>query len=331
MENFIGQCGRVRRFLITAFMFLTLASCVQPGKWVSPLARDHPLVGRVWQPATRSFVTPQTVERALAAADFVLLGEKHDNPDHHLLQAALVRAMTAAGRRPAIVLEMITEDRQPEIDLWRSAKPVDGAELGAAVDWEKSGWPPWSTYRPIADAAVQASLPLRGGNLPRRLVKAIHKDGLAALDAERRSRLRLDETLPKDVATAMLEVLFEGHCRLMPKTALSPLLDVQRTRDAMLADNLHRAAALEGADGAVLIAGSGHVRADRGAPLHLAKFAPGRSIAMVLFAEVQKGQTLPHGHSEEVDGKAPFDFIWFTPRVDDRDHCAELEERFRKR
>ncbi len=324
------QNGRVRCFSVVALLSLTLVSCAQPGEWISPLSRDHPLVGRIWQPESKKFVTRQIVERAFAAADFVLLGEKHDNPDHHLLQAAMVRALTAAGRRPAIVFEMIAEDRQAAIDRWRRANPPDGAGLGAAVGWEKSGWPPWPAYRPIADAALQESLPLRGGNLSRSVVKAIHKGGLAALDAGRRSRLGLDEPFPRDVKTAMLEVLFESHCRLMPRNALSPMLDVQRARDAILADNMLRAAALKGADGAVLIAGNGHVRADRGAPLHLAKFAPGRSIATIAFMEVEQGENSLQTYAGKLAGAAPFDFIWFTPRIDDRDHCAELRERFRR-
>lgn len=327
----MAQSGHVHRFSIAIVLILALSSCTGSSEWISPLARDHPLVGRIWQPATRSFVTRQTVERAVAAADFVLLGEKHDNADHHLLQAALVRAMAEAGRRPAIVFEMIAEDRQPAIDRWRSVKPSDGAGLGAAVDWGKSGWPPWQTYRPIADAALWASLPLRGGNLSLRLVKEIHKNGLPGLEAKRRSRLGLDDPMPKKTVAAMLNTLFEAHCRLMPKSALSPLLDVQRARDAILADNMLRGAALEGTDGAVLIAGGGHVRSDRGTPMHLVRLVPGRPIATVAFVEVEDGKTTPQVYGENSGEKAPFDFVWFTPRIDDRDHCAELEERFRKR
>ncbi len=321
----------MHRFPSAIVLLLVLVSCTGSAEWVSPFARDHPLTGRIWQAAIGSFVTRQTVERAVAASDFVLLGEKHDNPDHHLLQAALVRAMTGAGRRPAVVFEMIAEDRQPAIDRWRSTNPPDGAALGVAVGWAKSGWPPWLTYRPIADAAVAAKLPLRGGNLSRRLVKKIHKNGPAALQAKRRSRLGLDDPMPKKISAAILDILFEGHCRLMPRAALTPMLNVQLTRDAFLADNMVQGAAREGADGAVLIAGGGHVRADRGAPIHLARFAPGRSIATVAFVEVVDGETTPKAYGGNSGGKAPFDFVWFTPRIDDRDHCTELEKRFGKR
>lgn len=320
----------MRRFPVAIVLIPVLLSCASSSQWISPIARDHPLVGRIWRPATAGFVTRQTVERAAAASDFVLLGEKHDNPDHHLLQASLVRAMIAAGRRPAVVFEMIAEDRQPAIDLWRAKGPADAAELGAAVGWEKTGWPPWPAYRPIAEVALSAALPVLGGNLSRRLVKAIHRDGPAALDAPRRARLGLDAPLPAKAETAIRDELFEAHCRLMPATALSPLVDVQRARDAVLADNLRRGAASDGADGAVLITGSGHARADHGAPLYLARLAPGRSILAVAFVEVEDGETQPGSYATRFGGSLPFDFVWFTPRADDRDHCAELERRMRK-
>ena len=321
----------MRRIAVAAVLIPVLLSCAGSSGWISPIARDHALVGRIWRPATAQFVTRQTVERAAAASDFVLLGETHDNPDHHVLQAALVRAMVAADRRPAIVFEMIAEDRQPAIDRWRSAAPADAAKLGAAVGWEAAGWPPWPDYQPIAEAALSGGLPVRGGNLSRRLMKAVLKRGPAALKAVRRARLGLDAPLPAQAESIIRDELFEAHCRLMPKTALSPLVDVQRARDAVLADNLRLGAALAGTDGAVLIAGSGHVRADYGAPMYLARLVPGRSILTIAFVEVDDGATSPGSYGEHFGGGLPFDFIWFTPRADDRDHCAELKERLRLR
>ena len=37
----------------------------------------------------------------LARAEFVLLGEKHDNPDHHRLQAEVLRGLTDRCPPPA--------------------------------------------------------------------------------------------------------------------------------------------------------------------------------------------------------------------------------------
>ncbi|MDP6175397.1 MAG: ChaN family lipoprotein, partial [Rhodospirillales bacterium] len=81
---------------------LSLGACAGPqGDWVSPLDQGHPLAGRIWQVSPGRFVEPTQVEQAAEAADFVLAGEKHDNLDHHLLQARLLKSLIRAGRHPA--------------------------------------------------------------------------------------------------------------------------------------------------------------------------------------------------------------------------------------
>src|SRR3989442_9183693 len=85
--------------LVTA---LLLGGCAKAGKieWESQAERAHPLVGRIWDVKAGTFIPENTLVARLVASRFVLLGERHDNPDHHVLQAKLVRAMVAAGRRP---------------------------------------------------------------------------------------------------------------------------------------------------------------------------------------------------------------------------------------
>jgi uncharacterized iron-regulated protein len=224
-----------------------------------------------------------------------------------------------------VVFEMITEDRQAALDAWLSEHPADAAGLGAALGWEESGWPEWSGYQPIAEAALGAALPLRAGNLPRRAATAPDP-----LDPVRRTRLGLDEALPAPLATRMVRELFQAHCELMPEASLAPVAQAQRARDAVLADNLAKALALPETDGAVLIAGGGHVRADLGAPFYLSRLAPGRSLVTIVFLEVADDATTPEAYGERYQGAFPFDFLWFTPRANDRDYCLELKRQWGK-
>ena len=101
------------------------------------------------------------------------------------------------------------------------------------------------------------------------------------------------------------------------------------------AATLLRGARLSGRDGAVLIAGNGHVRADWGVPWHLGRLAPETRILTIGLLEVEPGAIRPgnYRHVFEVD-RSPFDFLWFTPRVDLLDPCevfAEQLERARKK
>src|SRR3954465_13282726 len=75
--------------------------------WLTTLDRDNALVGRIWDAKAGTFVEPRVMFGRLAATRFVLLGERHDNPDHHRLQARALSELVKAGRRPAVVFEML--------------------------------------------------------------------------------------------------------------------------------------------------------------------------------------------------------------------------------
>ena len=287
-------------------------------------------MGRIWATGARQFVDRSEVEKAALAADFVLLGEKHDNADHHLLQAQMIKSLIAGGKKPAVIMEMIDEDKQPELDKWRLANPKDGSGLAEAVNWAKSGWPDWPTYQPIADAAVEAALPIRAGNLPRKKIRIIGRKGLGEIVADRRERLGLNTPVGEKVADQIRQDLFEAHCKLMPLKSLSPLINVQRARDAILADNLASGLKLSKTNTSVLVAGGGHVRNDYAVPVYLKSLRKDPRIFTVAFIEVAVDKDHPKDYSERFGSKFPFDYVWFTPRWDNKDHCAELKKRFSK-
>jgi len=204
-----SRLARVAPFLLAGALTGALVGCATapepaavPRDWQATVAADHALVGRVWDADAQSFVTPGRVASAVAAADFVLLGEKHDNPDHHLLQAWLVTASTLDGRRRSVVFEMISTDEAPTLEAYLAAHGGDAAGLGAAVRWEARGWPDWEIYRPVAEAAFAAGLPLAAGDIGRTERKAVFEGGAGALTPADRGRLALDEPLPAPLQAA---------------------------------------------------------------------------------------------------------------------------------
>ncbi|WP_349360183.1 ChaN family lipoprotein [Stappia sp.] len=319
---------RVWGFLLVVAMLLTaLPTRAQVPAFLLD-AEGHPLAGRVWATRAQAFVPPETVAQAVRDADFALLGEIHDNPDHHLLQAHLVAEMTGEGRIPALVLEMLPRDRQERVDAHVASAPGDAARFGEAVGWADLGWPDYAMYRPILESALAARLPVVAGDTPREERRRVGRQGLEALGAETLARLALDEPLDAGARARLDDVLFDGHCGLMPRAALSPMAGVQRLRDARLAEAMIASAA-DGADGAVLIAGSGHVRADFGVPVYLARLAPDASTVTVGFVEVRADATRPAAYAEAVSGAGRrYDYVWFTPRAERGDPCAGLKERF---
>ena len=280
--------------------------------WQAPHFADSPLVGAILDAEGQAIDEPRLLA-ALFRSRFVLLGEVHPNADHHALQARVLKELTVAGRRPAVVLEMVPPGLQAVLD---AANEMELDQLGHKLAWEKRGWPAWEIYRPIFEVARRYRLPLIAGDLAGPRIRALARG--AATD--RPAELGLDEDLPPALQERLLGILFDSHCGYMPKDALGGMALAQRARDGALAR-----AMIEGAtrDGAVLIAGAGHLDRDLGVPRLLQRWAPEASWVSLAFAEVMTAEQT----AEEV-AKAGVDYVIATPRQEIKDHCAELAEHF---
>lgn len=313
----------MRAILLALLIALPLpAVALELSAWQATQQREHPLAGKVAD-ASGKEASLTALAEAAAAADHVLIGEIHDNADHHALQAAIVRAMAQAGRRPALVFEMIPRGMQGEVDAFLALPSPDAAEFGVVVKWEERGWPAWAANRPILDVALEYRLPVVAGDLDRETIRAIGRQGPAALPAEEATRYGLDRPLEAAQEAAMLDDVDKGHCGLMPKQALGPMVNVQRARDGSLADAMIAARA-SGADGAVLIAGSGHTRADRGAPSILALREPQARIVAIALAEARAGADDLAAYA---DAHA---FTLVTPAAEREDQCEALRKQMGK-
>ncbi|QKV19707.1 ChaN family lipoprotein [Oricola thermophila] len=286
---------------------------------ISPAKADDatsPLAGTAWTGAGEraSFAD---IEAAARTADFVLVGEIHTNPEHHANQARLIAAMARAGRKPVVVLEMVPKSLQGALDAFLAEESPDAAELGERLDWEKRGWPDWTIYRPVAEAALAAGLALAAGDLDRETIRAIGRG-----EAEPEESV----AYPDDTREKLGEEIRQAHCNLMPEEAIPAMVTVQQARDLSMADAMLAA----GDDGAVLIAGGGHTRKDWGVPFVLRAKAPDRTVLSIGQIEVAEGMTSFADHLGEGETSLPHDYVVFTERSDDTDHCAELEERMGK-
>ena len=291
--------------------------------------RDHPLVGTIWSTRTGKEVDENAVVEAISAADLVALGEIHDNPDHHRLQARMIDRLVGAGRHPAVVFEMITASEAPALAAFMARPDRNAAGFGPAVQWTARGWPDWAIYQPIAEAILAHDLPARAGDLAKDMQRKVGREGIEALPEAFRARSGLETPLDAAQEDGLLTVLEDSHCRLVPKAGLTPMLGVQRARDASLADAL--LAAGKEAGTAVLVTGDGHIRRDWAVPFYVGLRDPQKTVVTVAFLEVdpERGDAMAY-LPQSASGKPVYDFLWFTPRANITDHCAELRERFSK-
>jgi uncharacterized iron-regulated protein len=294
-----------------------------PETWETDRLVTHPLVGRIWDTQAREFVLPAGVEARAAEARFVLLGEKHDNPDHHRLQAWALDSVAQDGRRPTVAFEMLSEDVEPALRDYMKAHPGDATGFGEAVGWEERGWSSWEIYRPLVEVALGYDLPIVTADFAKPELRRISREGFSVLPVELRERAALDRPLPPEVEATLAEEIRDAHCGMAPDAAIPAMIKVQRARDALMASRLLDT---DPTEGAVLVAGAAHVRRVSGVPAYLELHVPEDEILAIGFIEVKRGVDSP----EEASGTSVFDLVWFTPRLDETDPCEKFRERLEK-
>lgn len=248
--------------------------------------RDHPLADRAWDPGAGRFLDRDEAFARIAGADIVLLGETHDNPVHHALQAEVLARAVAGGRKPRVVMEPLDDE----------------GRIGPG--WDRPA------YEALAAQARAAGLEVRGANLSRERSRDLAREGLAALGAETVARLGLEAPWTEARQAAMRRTLVDGHCG-RDNPMIDRMVPVQRVRDALLAE------ALAGSPrGSIGILGRGHARRDLGVPLYLGA----RSVLSVGFVEVSAEERRPTDYEEAA--AARHDLVWFTPRAAREDPCV---------
>lgn len=244
----------------------------------------------------------------MAEADFVLLGELHDNPVHHEVRGSLIRAAPA---RPAVVFEQFQASAGPV--------PLPGADQTReawldANGFDRNGWR-WPLHQPVVEAALANARSIWGSGIGREQLRAVVRGGDAAAPEELR-RLMEAAPLSAPARAAIDSDLVEGHCGQLPEAMIPGMRSAQVIRDASMTRAL-----LSAADGgsAWLIAGNGHVRADVAVPRLLGVAAPGKRLLVVGLLEREKDGSAPRGAE-----RGRYDVVIITPRTERGDPCASL-------
>lgn len=318
----------VATFLLMGVMRSVNAQPFDIGDWQNVTFGDHPLVGKIWSAEENSFIDEQELLDRMLSVPVVLLGEKHDNADHHRLQAQIVNLLVEKEKKPALVFEMLTDDQADAEDAVHNSE-VSWSALDKKLSWSDRGWPEWDSYRLILEVARESTLAVRPGNARRSDARSISQGGLDSLKGDERDRLALMKPLPAAVRKELDRELLDSHCGFLPESALPTMSAVQMYRDARMADGVLQATAL--GRPVVLIAGAGHVRADRAVPYFLEQRVPGLKSVVIAIREVDSAEMEADAYTKTTDHEGPplFDYVIFTPRVDDIDPCEKFKDHFK--
>jgi uncharacterized iron-regulated protein len=287
-------------------------ACARPGQWLGAAA------GTAGEPAP-AFLSRAAADIITAAArrPVVLLGEHHDNADHHRWQLQVLAALHAQRADLVIGFEMFPRRVQPVLDRWVAGE-LSEAEFLRLSDWTRVwGFDP-QLYLPLFHFARINRIAMVALNVERALVRQVGAGGWDSVPEAQREGVSRPAP-PASAYTARLRETFELH--MPPRGAAGPsaaeqalrfnrFLEAQLTWDRAMAEALARRTRAPSPPLVVGVMGSGHLQFGHGVPEQLRALGIAEAYTMMPF-DLSAGQDCaspPAGLAQAV-------FVLPTPRA----------------
>lgn len=217
---------------------------------------------------------------AMARHDVVFVGEEHNDPVTHRVQALLLqRAFMdhAAARTVVLSLEMFERDVQYVVDEYLDDLITESHFRSSARPWDNYE----TDYRPMVEFAKAHELEVVAANAPRRYVNRASRLGRDSLQALGPEAVRHLPPMPYPEASEAYQAEWDG---LMGEAAAhmrgSPI-DGQTLWDASMGHAVAKALARSPGGLVLHMAGGFHVENGTGTPEALQHYRPGTRALIV--------------------------------------------------
>src|SRR5918993_4549141 len=165
---------------------------------------------RVFDTRQGAFVDFEMMLAGISEVDVVFVGEMHDDPNTHLLEAAILDGLQRRKRSPVVSMEMFERDAQPMLDAYLVGRISEEEMLKGARPWPRYA----TDYRPLVERAKEARWPVIAANVPRSIAQKVAKGGKEAIgqltEAERANTAR-DLECPLDPYFDRFAQSMSGH------------------------------------------------------------------------------------------------------------------------
>lgn len=254
-----GRCARVvvAAAAVVAAPAQAQSACAPVGEWTIPGG------GRVGA---------QEILSRAAREPVVLLGEQHDNADHHRWQLHTISGLAALHPKMVLGFEMFPRRVQPALDRWVAGE-LGGEEFLKASDWSSVWGYEAALYLPLFHFARLNRIPMVALNVERELVRTVGAKGLEAVPQDKREGV----TNAAPASEPYVERLFAAYAE-HPEKGRTParsdpefrrFVDAQLVWDRAMAQALAEAAARNPGALVVGVMGSAHIAQGYGVPHQL--------------------------------------------------------------
>ena len=191
------------------------------------------------------------------------------------------------------------------------------------------GWEYEKYYLPVFNSVIKGGFAIYPGSIGRKELMDMLRQGENNLPPHIKSTMD-SVPLTKAQIETMRQEIESSHCGMINDKMVETMLLGQKVRDAAMSHNLtSNKSSLTPT--MVLIAGSGHVRKDRGVPHYLQQEAGNAKVTAIAWLEVvPEAKNIDDYANFWGNGELPFDYVWFTPMADRPDPCAEMKKYMEK-
>ena len=260
---------------------------------------------RVFDTRRHAFTEFEEMVAELARADVVIIGEQHDDPNTHRLQAALLEGLARHQARVTLSLEMFERDVQPSLDAYLAGSLPEDQFLKNARPWPRYG----SDYRTLVEFAKARHWPVIAANVPRRIAADVAKSGrdaIDSLDASSRALAAHDVECPHDAYFTRFSEQMGAHSPAGTPGAAKDTTEsyywAQCVKDETMAESIAAAfAKQDGQPGVVVhLTGSFHSEFGEGTAGRVRRRLDGRRVIVLSIIPVVHLDLLaPKGHDLE--------------------------------
>ncbi len=276
--------------------------------------------GDIIETVNGNVISFEELTNRLVRQEVVYLGEEHHNRYHIDAALSLLNALSAAGRRPVVAMEMFGWDGQALLDRYIEGDDLSRQEFLSQVGWTQTWGGPFESYEPLVAFAKQAHVRVVALNPPKSLVKLVARNGLehARRDAVWTRWNMQDETIADDPPYRQkifeqLRACHGGGSDAMYQTMYEASMvrdeGMARTIAALLTSMRVGGDALQGP--VVSYTGGGHVQYNLPVPNRVARrLSNNVRQSSVYMASYEQGRQ--DDLREMLAGKIA-DYLWLTP------------------
>lgn len=235
--------------------------------------------GKVLLPAEKSWTVSTALARQLGDKKVVLLGEHHDNVEHHRWQLQMITSLHALNPEVVLGFEMFPRRVQPVLDRWVAGELTE-EEFLKQVGWSEYWRFDPALYLPMFHYARMNGIPMYALNVERSLIRKVGAEGWEGVPLAEREGVSKPHPASQGYKEMLASVFMahnKGHgesgkeevARILADPGFNRFAESQSAWDRAMAEAIATARQTHRNAMVVAVIGSGHMMYRFGVPEQL--------------------------------------------------------------